>query len=79
MEAVRDSGLDKNDIERFISAPPQAQPGITAELSFGKLPENLGLKGCKDTVMVNAGGASTSNCIRMTEQWIGSGTAKAVL
>jgi acetyl-CoA C-acetyltransferase len=78
-EAVRGSGLDKNDIEGVISVAPQAQPAISAELSFGKLPEELGFKGCKDTVMINAGGASTSNCIRMAEQWIGSGLAKAVL
>ena len=79
MEAVRDSGLDKNDIEGVVSVTPQAQPKIAAELSFGKLPEELGLKGCKDTVSCNAGGASTSNCIRMAEQWIENGLAKAVL
>ena len=75
MEAVRDSGLDKNDIEGVISVAPQAQPGITAELSFGKLPEELGLKGCKDLVMCNAGGASTSNCLRLAEEYISSGIA----
>jgi acetyl-CoA C-acetyltransferase len=79
MEAVRDSGLDKNDIEGVVSVSPQAQPKIAAELSFGKLPEELGLKGCKDTVSCNAGGASTSNCLRMAEQWIENGLAKAVL
>lgn len=79
MEAVRDSGLQKNDIEGVISVTPQAQPKIAAELSFGKLPEELGFKGCKDTVSVNAGGASTSNCLRLAEQWIHSGVAKAVL
>jgi len=79
MEAVRGSGLDKDDIEGVISVAPQAQPGITAELSFGKLPEELGLKGCKDLAMCNAGGASTSNCIRLAEQYISSGIVKAVL
>jgi len=79
MEAVRDSGLDKDDIEGVISVAPQAQPGITAELSFGKLPEELGLKGCKDLAMCNAGGASTSNCLRLAEQYVSSGIAKAVL
>lgn len=79
MEAVRDSGLHKNDIEGTIVVAPQAQPKITSELSFGKLPEELGLKGCKDSVLCNAGGASTSNCLRMAEQWITSGLAKAVL
>jgi acetyl-CoA C-acetyltransferase len=79
MEAVRDSGLHKNDIEGVISVTPQAQPKIAAELSFGKLPEELGLKGCKDAVSVNAGGASTSNAIRLAEQWVTSGVAKAVI
>ncbi|PKN53593.1 MAG: hypothetical protein CVU55_00265 [Deltaproteobacteria bacterium HGW-Deltaproteobacteria-13] len=79
MEAIKDSGLHKNDIEGAISVTPQAQPKIAAELSFGKLPEELGLKGCKDAVSVNAGGASTSNAIRLAEQWITSGIAKAVL
>lgn len=79
MEAVRDSGLDKNEIEAVVSVAPQAQPKIAAELSFGKLPEELGLDGCKDTVTCNAGGASTSNCLRMAEQWITSGIARAVL
>ncbi len=79
MEAVRDSGLHKDDIEGVISVAPQAQPEITAELSFGKLPEELGLKGCKDVIMCNAGGASTSNCLRLAEQYISSGIAKAVL
>jgi len=79
MEAVRDSGLHKNDIEGVISVTPQAQPKIAAELSFGKLPEELGLKGCKDAVSVNAGGASTSNAVRLAEHWVTSGLAKAVI
>jgi len=79
MEAVRDAGLNKNDIEGVISVTPQAQPKIAAELSFGKLPEELGLKGCKDAVSVNAGGASTSNAVRLAEQWVTSGVAKAVI
>lgn len=79
MEAVRDSGLHKNDIEGTIIVSPQAQERLTGELSFGKLPEELGLKGVRDSVVINAGGASTSNCLRMAEQWIESGIAKAVL
>ena len=79
MQAVRDSGLHKNDIEGTVIVSPQAQERLTGELSFGKLPEELGLKGVRDSVVINAGGASTSNCIRMAEQWIESGIAKAVL
>lgn len=79
MEAVKDSGLHKNDIEGTIIVSPQAQERLTGELSFGKLPEELGLKGVRDSVVINAGGASTSNCLRMAEQWIESGIARAVL
>lgn len=79
MQAVRDSGLNKNDIEGTVIVSPQAQERLTGELSFGKLPEELGLKGVRDSVVINAGGASTSNCLRMAEQWIESGIAKAVL
>ncbi|MGB6068370.1 MAG: thiolase family protein [Desulfomonilaceae bacterium] len=79
MAAVRDPGLDKNDIEAVVTVAPQAQPRLTAEISFGKLPEELGLKGCKDVCICNAGGASTSNCLRLAEQLINSGTAKTVL
>jgi len=79
IEAIKDAGIDKNDIEGVISVAPQAQPRITAEISFGKIPEELGLKGCNDVCICNAGGASTSNCLRLAEQWIHSGLAKFVL
>lgn len=79
MQAVKSAGIDKNDVEGVITVAPQAQPRLSAEISFGKLPEELGLKGCKDVCICNAGGASTSNCIRLAEQWIESGLAKIVL
>lgn len=79
MEAVRDSGLSKDDIGAVISTSPQAQPRLTAELAFGKLPEELGLANCRDSCVVNAGGAGTSNCLRLAEQYISSGLADAVL
>jgi acetyl-CoA C-acetyltransferase len=79
MQAIRDAGIDKNDIEGVISVAPQAQPRITSEIAFGKIPEELGLKGCKDICICNAGGASTTNCLRLAEQWIDSGMAKIVL
>ncbi len=79
IEAVNDAGINKNEIEGVISVAPQGQPRITSEISFGKIPEELGLKGCNDVCICNAGGASTSNCLRMAEQWIHSGLAKFVL
>lgn len=79
IQAVRDSGFDKDEIEAVVTVAPQAQPRLSAEISFGKLPEELGLKGCKDVCICNAGGASTSNCLRLAEHLIQSGKAKAVL
>ena len=79
IQAVRDAGIDKNDIEGVITVAPQAQPRLAAEISFGKVPEELGLENCKDVCVCNAGGASTSNCLRLAEHWIQSGLAKIVL
>jgi len=79
IEATRDAGIDKKDIEGVISANPMAQPAITSELAFGKLPEELGLNNCKDTAVCNAGGASSTNSLKLAEQWIQTGSAKIVL
>ncbi|RJP36088.1 MAG: thiolase family protein [Desulfobacteraceae bacterium] len=79
IQAVNDAGIHKNDVEAVITVAPQAQPQLTAEISFGKIPEELGLKGCKDVCICNAGGASTSNCLRLAEQLIESGQARFVL
>lgn len=79
IQAVKDAGIHKNDVEGVVAVAPQAQPQLTAEISFGKIPEELGLKGCKDTCICNAGGASTSNCLRLAEQLIASDQAKFVL
>jgi acetyl-CoA C-acetyltransferase len=79
MAAIKDAGIHKNDVEGVVTVAPQAQPEITAEISFGKIPEELGLKGCRDVCICNAGGASTSNCLRLAEQYIESGLAEIVL
>ena len=79
IQAVRDAGIDKNDIEAVVTVAPQAQPRLAAEISFGKIPEELGLKNCKDLCVCNAGGASTSNCLRLAEHYIQSGLARIVL
>lgn len=79
IQAVRDAGIHKNDVEGVITVAPQAQEQLTAEISFGKIPEELGLKGCRDVCICNAGGASTSNCLRLAEQLIESNQAKIVL
>ena len=79
IEAVEDSGIGKDLIQGVVSVAPVGQPVISGELAFGLLPERLGLKGVRDSAMVNAGGASTSNALRLAEQWIASGIADSVL
>ncbi|MBU0970636.1 MAG: thiolase family protein [Proteobacteria bacterium] len=79
MAAVKDAGIHKNEVEAVVTVAPQAQPDIYGEISFGKIPEELGLKGCKNVCVCNAGGASTSNCLRLAEQLIESGAARYVL
>ena len=56
-----------------------AQPQIALEMALGRIPEVLGLKGCRDICVTNAGGTSTTNCIRIAEQLIDSGQADFVL
>ncbi len=79
VEAITDSGLSKDEIGGVISVTPVGQPEIEGELAFGLLPERLGLHGVRDSAMVNAGGASTSNALRLAGQWIASGLAGSVL
>ncbi len=77
--AVRDAGLTMKDIEGVITVAPQAQPRITSEISFGKIPEEFGMTNVKDVCICNAGGASTTNCLRLAEHYIESKIAKIVL
>ena len=79
IEAITDSGLGKDELQGTISVVPVGQPLIAGELAFGLLPERLGLKGVRDSALVNAGGASTSNALRLAEQWLTSGVADSVL
>lgn len=79
MQAVKHAGIDKNDIEGVITLNPMGQPRLASEVAFGKVPEELGLKGCKDVVVANAGGATTTNCLRMAEHWLNTGMAKFIL
>ena len=77
--AVQDAGIGKDDIEAVISVNPMAQPQMSLDMALGRVPEVLGLKGCKDICVVNAGGASTTNCLRLAKYFIENKQAKFVL
>ena len=77
--AVRDARIDKNDINAVISPNPMGQAQMALDMALGKVPEILGLHGCRDICVTNAGGTSTTNCIRIAEQLIESDQARFVL
>ena len=77
--AIRDAGIGKDDIEAVISVNPMAQPQLSLDMALGRVPEVLGLKGCKDICVVNAGGASTTNGLRLAKYFIENGQARFVL
>ena len=79
MGAVRDAGVDKNEVGAVISVNPMAQPAMQNDMSLGKIPEILGFKGCRDIAICNAGGASTTNCLRLSEQLLDTGQVDFVL
>ena len=77
--AIRDAGIDKNDIGAVISVNPMAQPQIALDMALGRVPEVLGMAGCKDICVLNAGGTSTTNCVRMAKYFIDNKQADFVL
>jgi len=77
--AIRDAGIDKDDIEAVISVNPMAQPQMALDMALGRVPEVLGLKGCKDICVLNAGGTSTTNCLRLAKYFIENNQATFVL
>lgn len=77
--AIRDAGIAKDDIEAVISVNPMAQPQTALDMALGRVPEVLGLNGCKDICVVNAGGTSTTNCLRLAKYFIDNRQARFVL
>jgi len=77
--AVRDAGIGKDDVGAVISVNPMAQAQMSLDMALGKIPEQLGMKGCRDICVTNAGGTSTTNALRLAEWFIDGGHADYVL
>lgn len=77
--AIIDAGIDKNDVGAVISVNPMAQAQLSLDMALGKIPEILGLKGCRDICVTNAGGTSTTNALRLAKNLIEGGQAEFVL
>ena len=79
MGAVRDAGIGKDDIGAVISVNPMAQALMSLDMALGKIPEQLGMSGCRDICVTNSGGTSTTNALRLAEWFIDGGHADFVL
>ena len=79
VRAIEDAGIGKDDIEAVLSVNPMAQPSMALDMALGRIPEVLGLNGCKDICVMNSGGTSTTNCVRLANAFLSNGWAKFVL
>lgn len=78
--AVRDSGLDKREIDVVLPAGAIFSRDFNSDLVFGRLVEELGLLGSVHAnVQVMAGGATGSNLLKIAAGLVHSGLAKNVL
>ncbi len=66
-KAIKDAGINKNDIDGVLGQMAIMDNDYNTEVTFGRLPEALGIKNCKTTALVSAGGAS-SNAVRKAAQ-----------
>jgi acetyl-CoA C-acetyltransferase len=80
--AIRDSGLDKNDVGAVLCAQhimSNPDNDYNTEMVFGRLPEAIGAKGCKVTCMTSSGGASSYSIRKTAEGILESGETDTVL
>ena len=78
--AVRDSGIDKSEIDVVIPTGAIFSRDFNSDLIFGRLVEELGLLGTvHSNLQVMAGGASGSSLLKVAAAMVRSGMAKNVL
>ncbi len=78
--AVRDSGIDKSEIDTILPTGAIFSRDFNSDLIFGRLVEELGLCGSvHSNLQVMAGGASSSALAKTAAALVRSGLAKNVL
>jgi len=79
-EAMRDAGLGPKDIDAILMAPCFADPWFNADLSFGRLLDELALRpNVKMSAQVSGGGSTSEALLRTATGLIESGEARHVL
>ncbi|MGQ9652824.1 MAG: thiolase family protein [Thermodesulfobacteriota bacterium] len=77
--AIRDSGIDKDEIDFVMPTAAMFSFSYIGELTTARLVEELGLKNCKKNCLIFSGGSSSSTGLQMAGAMIASGVARAVL
>jgi len=77
--AIKDAGIDKNEIGAILGAAHIMGSEYNTELFFGRLPEAIGAKGCKITAATISGGASSFSIRKTAEGILHSGKTDTVL
>ncbi|MBI5591644.1 MAG: thiolase family protein [Deltaproteobacteria bacterium] len=77
--AIRDAGIDKNEIGAVLGAAHIMGAEYNTELFFGRLPEAIGAKGCKITGATISGGGSSFTIRKTAEGILRSGETDTVL
>lgn len=77
--AIRDSGMDKDEIDFVMPTAAMFSFSYIGELTTARLVEELGLKNCKKNCLIFSGGSSSSTGLQMAGAMIASGVARAVL
>ena len=78
-QAIRDSGLDKDEIDYVMPTASLFSPPFNTELVTSRIVEELGLKNCKKNCQIFSGGSSSSSGLQLAASLIASGAAKNVL
>ena len=78
--AIKDAGLKNADIDSIIVAIPVYSSGFSAELTLGRVAEELGIAGkVKSNFQMTSGGSSTCNMLKTATGMISLGSAQNVL
>ncbi len=77
--AIRDAGIDKDEIDYVMPTASLYSPAFNTELVTCRIVEELGLKNVKKNCQVFAGGSSSSCGLQLASSLIATGIAENVL
>ncbi len=79
-EAIADACLEPKDIDVVLVAPAFADTEYNTNIGFGRLVEELGMRGrAEANIQINAGGSTGERMVRVARGLIASGQARHVL